>query len=374
MNLHTLSIANVNKFARIPFRALHTAQSKLQKITEQNTPKLRQEFVEKLKSGPDFGDFIANKHSEIIVGENLDGKSRLPSWLKTQIPKGKNMVSIKKSLRKLDLTTVCEEARCPNLNECWGGGEHNTATATIMIMGDTCTRGCRFCSVKTSKTPNPLDQNEPEKVAQALAAWGLDYVVITSVDRDDLPDYGANHFTKTVNEVKLRNPKLMIECLTPDFLGNPELISMVANSGLDVFAHNLETVEPLQRYVRDYRANYKQSLKVLTIAKNSNPRLITKTSLMLGVGENDEQIHQTLVDLRKHNVDVVTFGQYARPTKKHMKVFEYVHPSKFDYWHKVATDMGFLYVASGPLVRSSYKAAEFFIKNVLEKRKISNPA
>ncbi|OMJ12590.1 Lipoyl synthase, mitochondrial [Smittium culicis] len=329
----------------------------------------RPNFSEKLRSGPSLDHFI-NSESNSPITVNLDGKSRLPSWLKTKIPSGNNMSQIKKTLRKLNLSTVCEEAKCPNLNECWGGNESNTATATIMIMGDTCTRGCRFCSVKTSRSPAPLDPNEPEHVAQALASWGLDYVVITSVDRDDLKlDFGANHVSNVITTVKQKSPKLLVEVLSPDFQGKHDLVDIVlgSNSGIgpDVFAHNLETVKELQHVARDYRANYQQSLDVLSHAKKFNPKIITKTSLMLGIGETDSQILSTLKDLADINVDIVTFGQYMRPTKRHMKVVEYIHPTKFDYWKSKATELGFKYVASGPLVRSSYKAAEFFIKDKL---------
>lgn len=234
-----------------------------------------------------------------------------PSWLKAEAPRGESYERLRKQARDLKLATVCEEARCPNIGECWAGGE-GKATATIMIMGDTCTRGCAFCSVKTSRCPKPLDPNEPENVATAVSSWGLGYVVLTSVDRDELPDQGANHFSETVRQIKKRSPNLLIECLTPDFRGEELLIKEVALSGLNVYAHNVETVKRLQRRVRDYRAGYEQSLNVLKIAKKYNPKLITKTSIMLGLGEEDEEIRQTLKDLRENDVDVVTFGQYLR--------------------------------------------------------------
>lgn len=241
-----------------------------------------------------------------------------------------------------------------------------------MIMGDTCTRGCSFCSVKTSRTPAPLDPNEPENVSKAISDWGLDYVVLTSVDRDELEDQGANHFAKTVSLLKHRSPHILIECLTPDFRGNKELVKIVATSGLDVFAHNIETVERLQKRVRDYRANYRQSLDVLKYAKECKPSLITKTSIMLGLGEEESDIRQTLVDLRSAGVDVVTFGQYLRPTRRHMSVRRFVTPEEFDKWQVEAQALGFKYVASGPLVRSSYRAGELFLKGELEKRSASN--
>jgi len=237
------------------------------------------------------------------------------------------------------------------------------------LMGDTCTRGCRFCSVKTSKTPPPLDPNEPAKVSTAIAKWGLDYVVLTSVDRDDLADGGAHHIAETVALLKSRPNAPLVECLTPDFRGNLDHVSLVCDSGLDVYAHNVETVEGLQRFVRDYRANYKQSLSVLAHVKRRCPHILTKTSIMLGCGETEDEVRQTLTDLRAIDVDIVTLGQYLRPTNKHMKVSSFVEPAVFEQWQREAEQMGFLYVASGPLVRSSYKAGELYVKNVLHKRR-----
>ncbi|KAJ2781734.1 hypothetical protein H4R18_002693 [Coemansia javaensis] len=337
--------------------------------------RVRKEFADKMRAGPGFGEFVSSGTSEPITAaeamEKARGKAgvvRLPRWLKTDIPTGSSVGAIRKTLRELKLHTVCEEARCPNMGECWGGGKHGTATATIMIMGDTCTRGCRFCSVKTSRSPPPLDAAEPANVATALAAWGLDYVVLTSVDRDDLADFGSAHFAATVREIRARAPQMMIECLTPDFQGRAELIEPVAQSGLDVYAHNIETVESLQGAVRDYRANYKQSLFVLEHVKKSKPTLLTKSSIMLGVGETDAEVLQAMRDLRAAGVDIVTLGQYMRPTKRHMKVHEYVTPEKFKHWEQVGNELGFVYAASGPLVRSSYKAGEFFISEILRKR------
>lgn len=298
------------------------------------------------------------------------GETRLPRYLKTPIPQGEDFRRIKKDVRALGLATVCEEARCPNIGECWGGsGGKEAATATIMLMGDTCTRACRFCSVKTSRKPNALDPEEPVRTAEAIRRWGLGYIVLTSVDRDDLIDGGAKHIASTIMEIKTRAPKTLVEALVPDFSGNKEEIVRVARSGLDVYAHNMETVERTTPFVRDRRAHYRQSLDALAEAKRAQPSLITKTSLMLGCGETDPEVEQTLRDLREHNVDVVTFGQYMRPTKRHMKVSEYVPPEKFEHWQQLAESMGFLYVASGPLVRSSYKAGEFFLKNVLNQRR-----
>ncbi|KAK3389118.1 lipoic acid synthetase mitochondrial precursor [Sordaria brevicollis] len=299
--------------------------------------------------------------------------TRLPEWLKTPIPSaGANpeFAKIKADLRGLNLHTVCEEARCPNIGECWGGSNKAAATATIMLMGDTCTRGCRFCSVKTSRKPPPLDPHEPENTAEALARWGLGYVVLTSVDRDDLADGGARHFAETIRRIKQKKPTLLVEALTGDFAGDLDMVKIVAESGLDVYAHNVETVENLTPYVRDRRATFRQSLKVLEHVKKVRGKegIITKTSIMLGLGETEEELWETLKELRKVDVDVVTFGQYMRPTKRHLAVEKYITPDEFELWRQRALDMGFLYCASGPLVRSSYKAGEAFIENVLKKR------
>lgn len=241
-----------------------------------------------------------------------------------------------------------------------------------MLMGDTCTRGCRFCSVKTSKAPPPLDPHEPEHTAEALKRWGLGYVVLTSVDRDDLADGGANHFAETIIKIKSKAPGMLVEALTGDYAGDLAMVAKVATSGLDVYAHNVETVEELTPMVRDRRAKFRQSLSVLEHAKEAEPGLITKTSIMLGLGETEQQLWETLRELRNVDVDVVTFGQYMRPTKRHMPVHTYVTPAIFELWRQRALDMGFLYCASGPLVRSSYKAGEAFIENVIKKRARKN--
>lgn len=224
--------------------------------------------------------------------------TRLPEWLKTPIPApggNTNFGKIKADLRGLGLHTVCEEARCPNIGECWGGSDKSAATATIMLMGDTCTRGCRFCSVKTSRKPSPLDPHEPENTAEALARWGLGYVVLTSVDRDDLADGGARHFAETIMRIKSKKPTLLVEALTGDFWGNMDMVKIVAESGLDVYAHNIETVENLTPYVRDRRATFRQSLEVLDVAKkHKGDDIITKTSIMLGLGETEEELWHAL--------------------------------------------------------------------------------
>lgn len=318
---------------------------------------------------PTLEDFIRLQNKDEYSVEVGTKKKPLPKpkWMKESIPGGEKYTRIKKKLRELNLHTVCEEARCPNLGECWSGGETGTATATIMILGDTCTRGCRFCNVKTSRTPPPPDPNEPTNVAEAIASWGLDYVVITSVDRDDLPDQGSGHFAETVQKLKILKPTMLIESLVPDFRGDPVCVEKVSTSGLDVFAHNIETVEELQSVVRDRRANFKQSIDVLKLAKEyAPPGTLTKTSIMLGCGETPDQVVRTMEKVRAAGVDVMTFGQYMRPSKRHMPVSEYITPEAFEKYRVLGMEMGFRYVASGPMVRSSYKAGEFYIKSMID--------
>ena len=353
---------------------LFSRQSKIVAKHGTRLEELRKQLEEESRMGSELMDFAIS--AQDVATTRHDGKpsrrpnalNRKPTWLKAQPATGANYTRLKETVRSLGLATVCEEAKCPNIGECWGGGADGTATATIMLMGDTCTRGCSFCAVKTSRAPPPLDPDEPTKVATAIAAWGLDYVVFTSVDRDDLDDFGAGHFSETVRSLKAKLPEILVECLTPDFQGKTDLIEQVATSGLDVFAHNIETVERLQRRVRDHRAGYKQSLSVLEHVKKVCPSMVTKTSLMLGVGETAEDVLETLKDLRRAGVDVVTFGQYLRPSTKHMPVKEYVTPESFAEWQRIGEEMGFLYVASGPMVRSSYKAGEYFLKNLLKDR------
>ena len=289
---------------------------------------------------------------------------RKPAWLRVRPPAGENYVHLKTLFRSLDLHTVCEEAHCPNVGECWGGG-----TATIMLMGDTCTRGCRFCAVKSGNPQGVLDLGEPEKVAMALAEMDLSYVVLTSVDRDDLPDGGAAHFAATVRAIKARRPDMLVEALIPDFQGDLEAVRRVVESGVDVLDHNVETVERLQGTVRDRRANYAQSLAVLRGAKAIREGLFTKSSIMLGLGETRDEILQTMRDLRAIDVDILTLGQYLRPSDWHLLVHEYVPPEFFDELSDIGESMGFAYVAAGPLVRSSYRAGEFFMENVIRGRR-----
>jgi len=284
---------------------------------------------------------------------------RKPYWLKMRPPSGQRFADIKSTLRDRNLHTVCEEANCPNLGDCWSGRD-GPGTATFMLMGDRCSRGCNFCDVETGGM-EPLDPDEPTNVAEAVAEIGLDYVVLTSVDRDDLPDQGAGHFAQTIREIKERDPSILVEVLIPDFQGEPDLVQKIIHAEPDVIAHNIETVDRLQWPVRDRRANYDQSLDVLRQVDRESD-IYTKTSLMLGVGEYDHEIYQTLSDLRNVNVDIVTLGQYLQPSRSHLDVFEYVHPDAFDTWQAVAEDeLGFLYCASGPMVRSSYKAGELFV-------------
>ncbi|MFZ4404555.1 MAG: lipoyl synthase [Pseudobdellovibrionaceae bacterium] len=291
-------------------------------------------------------------------------KKAKPNWLKVRAPSGENYARIKDLVGELKLATVCQEAKCPNMGECWSGG-----TATFMLMGEVCTRGCKFCHVKTGNPKGQIDAFEPEKVAYSISQMGLKYVVITSVDRDDLPDQGAAHFARTITTIKKLDPDVLVEILTPDFRGQQDLINILVDANADVFAHNIETVERLTPKVRDPRAPYRQSLRVLQMVKERKPNQYTKSSIMLGLGETDEEIKQTLVDLRSVGCDVVTFGQYLQPTERHLKVVDYVTPEKFKEWQEIAEAMGFLYVASGPLVRSSYRAGEFFMEGLIKKQK-----
>ncbi len=277
-------------------------------------------------------------------------------------PSGENYDKIQNILRSHNLHTVCEEAHCPNMAECWGGG-----TATFMLMGDTCTRGCRFCIVKSGNPHGQLDMFEPINVAKTIADLGLRYVVITSVDRDDLPDGGAAHFAQTIKAIKQHDSNVIVEVLIPDFQGNLDDVGRIIDAGPQVIAHNVETTEPLTPKVRDSRANYQQSLHVLKSIKDFNSAVYSKTSIMLGLGETEKDLTKTMSDLREVNVDILTMGQYLRPSKGHIPVTEYIPPERFDYYKEIAEDLGFLYVASGPLVRSSYRAGEFFIEALMRK-------
>ena len=283
-----------------------------------------------------------------------------PPWLKVRAPGGETYGRLKETFRALDLHTVCEEARCPNVGECWSEG-----TATVMLLGDTCTRGCRFCAVTTGNPRGAVDGREPEHVARAISKLELQYVVLTMVDRDDLLDGGASHVARTVTRLKELRPDILAETLLGDFGGHLDYVDVTVDAKPDVWAHNIEVVRRLQRTIRDVRCSYDRSLDVLRRAKERAPERITKSSIMVGIGETDDEVLETLADLRAAGVDLVTLGQYLRPTPKHAEVHRYVDPATFKRFEEEANRLGFLYAASGPLVRSSYKAAEVFVRGVL---------
>lgn len=289
-----------------------------------------------------------------------------PPWLKVKAPGGERYTWIKGQARELGLHTVCEEAHCPNIGECWSSG-----TATFMVMSDICTRGCKFCAVNTKRIGPPLDVNEPAKLAQTIAAMGLDYVVVTSVNRDDLEDQGANHFAECIHQIRKTSPNTMVEVLIPDFQGRVDLVQKVIDADPEVIAHNVETIERLTSRVRDRRAGYAQSMSVLNSIKASNPNMATKSSIMVGLGETEVEVVEAMADLRAVGCDFLTVGQYLQPSKSHLKVAEFVTPEQFDRYRELGEGLGFRYVASGPLVRSSYKAGEFFIRQHL-KEKMAN--
>ncbi len=281
-----------------------------------------------------------------------------PKWLRAKMPSGSGYSSTRDIVHTHRLSTVCEESMCPNIGECWNAG-----TATIMVLGSVCTRACRFCAVDTGNPKGWLDHEEPLNTGKAVKLMGLTYVVITSVDRDDLEDGGAAHYAACVREIKRLNPGTAVEALTPDFNGNKKHVELVVDSGLEVFAQNVETVKRLTHPVRDPRAGYEQTIDVLRHAKQHRPDVLTKTSLMLGLGEEGDEIMQTMQDLRAANVDIVTLGQYLRPTKNHLAVERYVTPDEFDAYRQKGLAMGFLEVVSGPMVRSSYRAEQVLQKN-----------
>jgi len=281
-----------------------------------------------------------------------------PDWLRAKVPAGEGYQSIKRNVREHRLSTVCEESMCPNIGECWNAG-----TATIMLMGSVCTRACRFCAVDTGNPRGWLDLEEPANTAESVQIMGLSYVVLTSVDRDDLPDGGAAHYAACIRAIKALTPDTGVEALTPDFCGHMPDVEAVLDSGLEVFAQNVETVRRLTHPVRDARASYEQTLAVLAHAKAYRPDVLTKTSLMLGLGETDAEILETLQDLRRAKVDIVTFGQYLRPTVNHLTVERYVTPAEFAEYRRQGLEMGFLEVVSGPMVRSSYRAEQVLQKN-----------
>ena len=286
------------------------------------------------------------------------GVLRKPAWLRAKAPSGTGFQTVQGIVREHRLATVCEEAKCPNMGECW-----NVGTATLMLMGAVCTRACRFCSVDTGNPRGWLDPDEPENAARTVELMKLKYVVLTSVDRDDLADGGARHYAECICAVKRRNPATAVEALTPDFQGVLADVETVVDSGLDVFAQNIETVRRLTHPVRDPRAGYEQTLEVLAHGKRHRPGVLTKSSLMLGIGETDAEIEQTLRDLRAVGVDIITLGQYLRPTVNHLPVQRFVTPGQFDRYRESALELGFLECVSGPLVRSSYRAEQALNRN-----------
>jgi lipoic acid synthetase len=283
---------------------------------------------------------------------------RKPGWLRAPMPGGPRFDALRQTVREHRLATVCEEAKCPNIGECWNAG-----TATLMLMGEVCTRACRFCAVDTGNPRGWLDEEEPANAARTVQLMGLRYVVLTSVNRDDLDDGGAAHFAACIREIKRLCPDTAVEALTPDFQGALEDVEVVVDSGLDVFAQNVETVRRLTHPVRDPRASYAQTLEVLRHAKCYRPEVITKTSLMLGLGETDEEILATFDDLRGISVDIVTLGQYLRPTVNHLAVERFVAPGEFERYRAAALERGFLECVAGPLVRSSYRAEQALARN-----------
>jgi len=293
----------------------------------------------------------ANKYSHIP-------NTRKPDWIRVKATFDPRYNQVKQQVTEKRLNTVCEEAMCPNISECWSNG-----TATFMLLGSVCARACKFCSVDTGNPNGWIDDDEPQNTANAVNMMGLKYVVLTSVNRDDLEDGGADHYARTVQAIKAKNPNTAVEALTPDFKGIYSSIETIVNSGLEVFAQNIETVERLTHPVRDIRAGYQQTLDVLAESKKINPSVLTKTSLILGLGETDEEIEQTMDDLIRHEVDILTLGQYLRPTLNHLPVEKWVSPEEFDRYRQIGLRKGFLEVVSGPMVRSSYRAERVLEKN-----------
>ena len=281
-----------------------------------------------------------------------------PSWLKVKAEFNPNFHKVKEQVQNKQLYTVCEEAHCPNISECWSAG-----TATFMLMGSVCTRACKFCSVDTGNPNGWLDKDEPMNTAKAVEIMKLKYVVLTSVNRDDLPDGGAKHFADTVKLIKELNQTTAVEALTPDFKGLSSSIELLVNCGIEVFAQNIETVERLTHQVRDIRAGYQQTLDVLAESKRINPKVLTKTSIILGLGETDYEIEQTMDDLIENKVDILTIGQYLRPTINHHPIERWVTPKEFEKYRNIGLGKGFLEVVSGPMVRSSYRAERALKKN-----------
>lgn len=276
-----------------------------------------------------------------------------PGWLKTKIPSGDEFSGVSRLLKKYNLSTVCQEARCPNVHECW-----NKKSATIMILGRVCTRACRFCAVKTGNPNGFVEPAEPHNVAEVVRILGLRYVVITSVDRDDLADFGSSHYAQTIQLLKQKNPRTKVEALIPDFSGEEHCIAKIIDVSPDVIGHNVETVKRLTHFIRDHRCGYERSLEVLKKIKSLSNAIYTKSGFMVGLGEEEKEIVQILEDLRGTNVDIVTIGQYLQPTKRHHVVQKYYTPEEFNRFKEIGEEMGIKHVLSGPLVRSSYHASE----------------
>ncbi len=310
------------------------------------------------------GQKFVNDHGITAIKDGVKASSRRgerlpkPNWLRIRARGGPTFEKVKGIVHEHRLATVCEEAKCPNMSECWSAG-----TATIMLMGDVCTRACRFCAVNTGNPRGWLDRDEPVNTARSVQLMNLKYVVLTSVNRDDLADGGAGHYAACVREIKAKNPDTAVEALTPDFLGVLADVETVADSGIEVFAQNVETVRRLTHPVRDPRASYEQTLAVLAHAKAHRPEVLTKTSLMLGLGESDQEILEVMDDLRQANVDILTFGQYLQPTHNHHPIARYVSPDEFEQYRLWGLERGFLEVVSGVFVRSSYRAEQVLEKN-----------
>lgn len=329
-----MAISTVSEFKRIPIA--------VKSGTKVHKPQGFTAIRDGIKARPD--------HAPLAV--------RKPDWLRARIPAGGKYEEVRRNVATHRLATVCQESKCPNIGECWSNG-----VATIMLMGDVCTRACRFCAVDTGNPRGWLDAEEPDNAAEAVHLMNLTYVVLTSVDRDDLPDGGAAHYAACVRAIRARNPATAVEALTPDFQGRLGAVETVVDSGLQVFAQNVETVRRLTHPVRDARAGYDQTLAVLEHAKRHRPEVLTKTSLMLGLGETHEELCTAMDDLRAVGVDIVTFGQYLRPTVNHLPVARFVPPAEFQALRELGLGKGFLEVVSGPLVRSSYRADRVLEKN-----------
>lgn len=315
-----------------------------------------------LGEGPEAAAPTARETFLDLRARGLPIGAKKPPWLRVNVPGGERYQQVKETLRTRQLHTVCQEAHCPNVAECWGGG-----TATVMLMGDTCTRGCRFCHVKTAAHPPALDPEEPRHLAEAVRGLGLDYIVVTSVDRDDLPDGGAAHFAEAIRRLK-EHPGLLVEVLTPDFQGDPAAVRTVGAAAPDVFANNVETVRRLSPVVRDAKASFDQTLGVLALMRREFPGVVTKSSIMVGLGETEGEVEQAMRELRGAGVEILTLGQYLRPSAWHLPVVEFVTPEKFQAYREMGERLGFRYVASGPLVRSSYRAAELFLRGEIAER------